>query len=130
MTSQVEDTMEEEQNEEFKMSEVDRKFMESVDLYIQDNMGDPDTSVESMSAHLLISRVQLYKRVLALTGTTPSEYMRAKRIKRAEELMHEAEYNVSEIAYRVGFNNPRYFSKYFQKTYGMTPSQYKKKLAE
>ena len=130
MTSQVEETMEEEQNEEFKMSEVDRKFMESVDLYIQDNMGDPDTSVESMSAHLLISRVQLYKRVLALTGTTPSEYMRAKRIKRAEELMHETEYNVSEIAYRVGFNNPRYFSKYFQKTYGMTPSQYKKKLAE
>lgn len=130
MTLQVEEAMEEEQNEEFKMSEVDRKFMESVDLYIQDNMGDPDTSVESMSAHLLISRVQLYKRVLALTGTTPSEYMRAKRIKRAEELMHEAEYNVSEIAYRVGFNNPRYFSKYFQETYGMTPSQYKKKLAE
>ena len=56
--------------------------------------------------------------------------MRAKRIKRAEELMHEGEYNVSEIAYRVGFNNPRYFSKYFMETYGMTPSQYKKKLAE
>ena len=129
-SSQIEECMDTERTEEFKMSEVDRKFLHSVDNYIQENMGDPDTSVESMSTHLLISRVQLYKRMLALTGTTPSEYMRAKRIKRAEELMHEGEFNVSEIAYRVGFNNPRYFSKYFQETYGMTPSQYKKKLSE
>lgn len=118
-----------EQADDFKLSVADKKFLDSVDLYIRDNMGDPDTSVESMSAHLLISRVQLYKRVLALTGTTPSEYMRAKRIKRAEELLREGEYNISEIAYRVGFNNPRYFSKYFQEAYGMTPSQYKKKLS-
>lgn len=118
-----------EQADDFKLSVADKKFLDSVDLYIRDNMGDPDTSVESMSAHLLISRVQLYKRVLALTGTTPSEYMRAKRIKRAEELLCEGEYNISEIAYRVGFNNPRYFSKYFQEAYGMTPSQYKKKLS-
>ena len=118
-----------EQADDFKLSVADKKFLDSVDLYIRDNMGDPDSSVESMSAHLLISRVQLYKRVLALTGTTPSEYMRAKRIKRAEELLREGEYNISEIAYRVGFNNPRYFSKYFQEAYGMTPSQYKKKLS-
>ena len=116
------------ENPEFKLTETDRKFLASVDAYIQDNMGDPDASVEGMSGSLCISRVQLYKRMLALTGTTPSEYMRAKRIRHAEELMHTGEYNVSEIAYKVGFNNPRYFSKYFQEVYGMTPSQYKKKL--
>ena len=113
---------------DFEMTANDRKFLEDVDKYIKDMMGDPDTSVESMSAHLCMSRVQLYKRMVSLTGTTPSEYLRAKRIKRAEELIHSDELNISEIAYTVGFNNPRYFSKYFQEAYGLTPSQDKKKL--
>ena len=110
------------------MTENDHKFLEEIDNYIRDNMGDPDTSVESMSTHLCISRVQLYKRMVSLTGTTPSEYLRAKRIKYAEHLMHNEDLNISEIAYKVGFNNPRYFSKYFQEAYGITPSQYKKNL--
>lgn len=113
---------------DFEMTSSDRKFLADVDKYIRDMMGDPDTSVESMSAHLCMSRVQLYKRMVSLTGTTPSEYLRTKRIKRAEELIHSDELNISEIAYTVGFNNPRYFSKYFQEAYGLTPSQYKKKL--
>ena len=112
--------------EEYVMTESDKRFIHDIDIYIRDNMGDPDTTVESMSAHLCISRVQLYKRMVSLTGTTPSEYLRAKRIHRAEELLCTGEYTVSEIAYKVGFNNPRYFSKYFQEAYGMTPSQYKK----
>ena len=112
---------------EYKMTESDKKFIDTIDIYIRDNMGDPDTTVESMSAYLCISRVQLYKRMVSLTGTTPSEYLRAKRIHRAEELLREGELTVSEIAYKVGFNNPRYFSKYFQDEYGMTPSLYKKK---
>ncbi len=117
-------------NRQFMLSESDRKFVEQVDAYIRDNMSDPDTSVESMSAHLCISRVQLYKRMISLTGITPSEYLRAKRIQHAEQLMHSSDLTISEIAYKVGFNNPRYFSKYFQETYGITPSQYKKNLAE
>ncbi len=117
-------------NGQFMLSESDRKFVEQVDAYIRDNMSDPDTSVESMSAHLCISRVQLYKRMISLTGITPSEYLRAKRIQHAEQLMHSSDLTISEIAYKVGFNNPRYFSKYFQETYGITPSQYKKNLAE
>lgn len=116
------------EDKEYVMTEGDKKFLNSIDIYIRDNMGDPETSVELMSAHLFISRVQLYKRMVSLTGTTPSEYLRAKRIHRAEELIHTGEYTISEIAYKVGFNNPRYFSKYFQEEYGMTPSQYKKQL--
>lgn len=114
--------------QEYVMTEGDKKFLRNVDIYIRDNMGDPDTGVESMSSHLCISRVQLYKRMVSLTGTTPSEYLRAKRIHWAEELLRTGDYTVSEIAYKVGFNNPRYFSKYFQDEYGMTPSQYKKKI--
>ena len=113
---------------DMEMTDQDRKFLEQVDIYIRDNMSDPDTSVESLSAHLSISRVQLYKRMISLTGTTPSEYLRAKRITYAEHLMKTENLNVSEIAYKVGFNNPRYFSKYFQEAYGMTPSQYMKNM--
>ena len=128
---EVQSVVENEENapapiEEYEMTETDKKFLKDVDIYIRDNMGDPDTTVESMSAHLFISRVQLYKRMVSLTGTTPSEYLRAKRIHRSEELLRSGEFTVSEIAYKVGFNNPRYFSKYFQDEYGMTPSQYKK----
>lgn len=123
------DKIETPQVEEYRMTEADKKFLNNIDIYIRDNMSDPDTTVESMSAHLCISRVQLYKRMVSLTGTTPSEYLRAKRIHRSEELLRGGEFTVSEIAYKVGFNNPRYFSKYFQEEYGMTPSQYKKKFA-
>lgn len=93
-------------------------------------MNNPDTGVESMSSSLCISRVQLYKRMVSLTGTTPSEYLRAKRISKAEQLVHDCNLNISEIAYMVGFNNPRYFAKYFHDAYGMTPSQYRKHLQE
>ena len=80
-----------------------------------------------MSAHLCMSRVQLYKRMVSLTGTTPSDIC-VPSASSAEELIHSDELNISEIAYTVGFNNPRYFTKYFQEAYGLTPSQYKKKL--
>ena len=113
---------------EYVMTEMDKKFMDSVDIYIRDNISDPEASVEAMSSYMCMSRVQLYKRMVSLTGTTPSEYMRNKRIHYAEELLHTNDYTISEIAYKVGFNNPRYFSKYFQEEYGMTPSQYRKKL--
>lgn len=121
---------EEIEDEQYVLTESDKKFLAQVDAYIEENLGNSEASVEAMSDALLISRVQLYKRMVSLTGTTPSEYLRAKRIKRSEELLHSPEYNISEIAYKVGFNNPRYFSKYFQEAYGMTPSQYKKKLTE
>jgi AraC-like DNA-binding protein len=75
-----------------------------------------------------MSRVQLYKRLLSVTGTTPSEFIRTIRLQHAEQLLRQSQQGVSEIAYQVGFNNPRYFSKYFTEMYGVTPSQYKHKF--
>ena len=115
---------------EYVITEADRKFIDEVNVYIRDNMSNPDTSVESLSTYLRISRVQLYKRMISLTGITPSEYLRTKRIKFAEHLLRSGDLNISEIAYKVGFNNPRYFTKYFQDAYGVTPSQYRKNLSE
>ena len=63
--------------------------------------------------------------MLSLTGSTPSEFIRTIRLRRGEQLLRQSQLSVAEIAYKVGFNNPRYFAKYFNEMYGMTPSQYK-----
>lgn len=110
-----------------EISELDRKLLDKIDAFIQLHMDDPDLTVEMLSSEVAMSRVQLYKRLVPLTGNTPSEYIRVKRLEKAVQLLHDGGYSVSETAYRVGFNNPRYFSKYFAETYGITPSQYKKK---
>ena len=115
-------------NGRFALNASDQRFLDQLNTYLQENMCDPDTSVESISEHLGISRVQLYKKLISLKGITPSEYLRSMRIRYAEELMRQGDLNVSEIAYKVGFNNPRYFSKYFQDAYGVTPSQYRKQM--
>ena len=66
------------------------------------------------------------KRLLSTTGNTPKEFIRTIRLKRAEQMLREGQFNVSEVAYNVGVNNPKYFSKYFIEMFGMTPSQYKR----
>lgn len=114
------------QRAEVQLTEGDKRLLLKIDRIIEDNMSDPDLNVEKMSREIGMSRVQLYKRMVPITGNTPSEYIRAKRIERAEQYLRQGDRNVSEIAFLVGFNNPRYFSKYFSDVYGMTPSQYKK----
>ena len=71
-----------------------------------------------------MSRVSLYKKLLALTDKTPIEFIRIIRLKRAAHLLSTSQLSVSEIAYQVGFNNPRYFSKYFAQEYQLLPSEY------
>ena len=89
--------------------------------YVENNLSNADISVESLSASLAMSRVQLYKRLLSITGLTPSEFIRNIRLRHAEQLLRQSQRSVSEIAYQVGFNNPRYFSRYFSEMYGVTP---------
>ena len=110
---------------QIEITSVDEQLVKDATKYIENNLANTELSVEMMSAHLGMSRVNLYKRMLSVTGKTPSEFIRAIRLMHAEPLLRECKYNVSEVAYKVGFNNPRYFSKYFFETYGIYPSQYK-----
>ncbi|HAD02111.1 MAG TPA: hypothetical protein DCE74_07840 [Porphyromonadaceae bacterium] len=71
-----------------------------------------------------MSRVHLYKKLLSITGKTPIEFIRVIRLKRAAQLLEESQLSVSEIAYEVGFNNPKYFRKYFKDEFDVLPSQY------
>lgn len=113
---------------QLEITSVDQQMVNDATKYVEDNLDNTDISVETLSADLNMSRVQLYKRLLSVTGTTPSEFIRTIRLQHAEQLLRQSQQGVSEIAYQVGFNNPRYFSKYFTEMYGVTPSQYKHKF--
>jgi signal transduction histidine kinase/DNA-binding response OmpR family regulator/streptogramin lyase len=102
----------------------DERFIHNALDIIEKNISNPDFSVEEMSRELFISRVALYKKILALTGKTPVEFIRSIRLKRAAQLLEESRFTVAEIAYECGFNNPKYFSRYFRMAFGMLPSAY------
>ena len=96
-------------------------------MYKRQHIARPDLSVEELSHELGMSRVHLYKKLLQITGKTPIEFIRIIRLKRAAQLLRESQQNVSEVAYQVGFNNPKYFSKYFKDEFGVLPSVYQEK---
>ena len=73
-----------------------------------------------------MSQVQVYRKLKALTGKTPTQYIRILRMKRAMKLLNSTELNISEIAYNLGFSDPNYFTRTFQKVYGKTPSSIRK----
>jgi len=89
--------------------------------------------VEDFSREMYMSRVALYKKILSLTGRAPLEFIRSIRLKRAAQLLEKSGMSIAEIAYEVGFNNPKNFTKYFKEEFKVLPSQCvaeKKKLNE
>lgn len=113
--------------EDIEITPLDQQLIGKAVKYVENNMGRSDLTVEELSRELGMSRVHLYKKLLALTGKSPIEFIRVLRLKRAAQYLRESQMNVSEIAYQLGFNNPKYFSKYFKDEYGMTPSEYQEK---
>ncbi len=109
-----------------EITSLDQQLVDKATAYVEQNLGNSNLSVEMMSEYLGMSRVHLYKRMLSITGSTPSEFIRVIRLQHAARLLKEGQLNVSEVAYKVGFNLPRNFSKYFKEYYGVGPSQYRK----
>ncbi|MDA3930572.1 MAG: response regulator [Prolixibacteraceae bacterium] len=116
------------QPSEISITSLDEKFLTKVKKLTEENMQEPDFSVEKLSLEIGISRAHLYNKLLALTGKTPIEYIRIMRIRRAAQLLQKSQLTVMEVAYEVGFNDPRYFTKHFKSEYKMTPSQYIKQF--
>lgn len=102
----------------------DEKLIKSSIEIVEKNLTNKDFSVEELSRILGMSRVLLYKKLLALTGKTPIEFIRKIRMQRAAQLLEKSQFTISEIAYQVGINNPKYFAKYFKDEYNMLPSNY------
>ena len=104
------------------LNAADSRFMTRLRDFIAANISDSDLNVETISAEMSLSRVQLYRKVKAMTGATPVELIRLSRLSRAEELLSEGGYTVSEVAYEVGFSSPSYFIKCYKDHFGHTPN--------
>ncbi len=109
------------------ITSMDEKLIDRAVKYVESNISRTDLSVEELSHELGMSRAHLYKKMLQITGKTPIEFIRVIRLKRAAQLLRESQLHVSEIAYEVGFNNPKYFSRYFKEEFGILPSAYQGK---
>lgn len=109
-----------------KITSEDEKLVDKVTQYIEQRIADPELSVEQMASDIGMSRVQLYRRLVSVTGKTPSELIRLVRLRHAERLLAESQLTVSEIAYKVGFSSQRYFSRCFKELFGYMPSEYKR----
>jgi len=93
---------------------------------IEARLTDSEISVEDLAADMNLSRVQLYRKVKNVTGSSPVELLRTARLKRAYQLLVTTELTVSEVAYQVGFSAPSYFTKCFKDEYGQLPGDIRK----
>ena len=98
-------------------------FLARFRAVVRENLADENLSVEQIGAALGLSRVQLYRKVKALTGYSPVELIRITRLKTAEQLLKTTDKTVAEIAYAVGFGTPSYFSKCFKELFGRQPGE-------
>ena len=90
---------------------------------LEEHMADSNLSIEDIGSEMSLSRVQLYRKVKALTGCSPVDLLRKARLERAYKLLQETDATVSEIAYQVGFTSPSYFTKCFKDEYGKVPGE-------
>jgi signal transduction histidine kinase/ligand-binding sensor domain-containing protein/DNA-binding response OmpR family regulator len=112
---------------EINIVSLDEKLLSKALQIVEDNMSNADFSVQGLSHELGVSRGQLYKKTLEITGKTPIEFIRLVRLKRAAALLEKSQLTVAEVAYKVGFNNPKYFTKYFREEFQTLPSKYSEK---
>ena len=110
---------------EITITSLDEEFVEKAVKCVEGNISSAEYKVEDLAADMSMNRVTLYKRLMKVTGRTPREFIRLIRLKRAAQLLKESQRTVAEIAYEVGFNNPKYFSRYFRDEFGMLPTRFR-----
>ncbi|MBP5356283.1 MAG: substrate-binding domain-containing protein [Prevotella sp.] len=116
------DKEEQEEDDTANVSLFITRFKEVVEARLEDS----DVGVEELAADMSLSRVQLYRKVKAVTGSSPVELLRTARLNRAYQLLLTTDMSVSEVAYAVGFTAPSYFTKCFKEEYGMVPGDIRK----
>ena len=109
---------------EVEMDELDKKLLNQIREMIEENMVDSDFNVSMLQEKMGMGNKQLYRKLKALTGQTPVEYIRDMRMQKAAKLLKAGKFSVSEVMYTVGFSNSSYFSKCFSKAFGMTPTEF------
>ena len=111
---------------EMTVSSLDEELIGRVIADIEANMGNPSYSVVQLSGSVGMTRGNLYKKLMAIVGKSPVEFIRIVRLKRGKSLLDQGRTNIAEVADRVGFS-PKVFAHYFKEMYGCTPSEYLKR---
>ncbi len=111
---------------EISVNTYDKQFLNHVQEVMDTNLVESDFSAENFAVALGMSRMQLHRKLKALTGLSTTEFIRSQRLKLAAQLLKKSEINISQVGYAVGFNDHSYFTKCFKKQYGMSPSDFSK----
>ena len=109
------------------VSDVDKGFVDRFRELIEENLADSELSVEDLGSKMGLSRVQLYRKIKALTNYSPNELVRIARLKKAASLLASSEKTISEITYEVGFTSPSYFTKCYKEYFGESPTDFLKR---
>lgn len=107
--------------------DADKEMMSALMAFINDHIEEEGLKIEELADAVNLGRTVFYGKIKALVGMSPSDFLRRMRMQRAEELIVKTRLNFSEIAFKVGFSDPKYFTKCFKKETGMTPSEYRQK---
>jgi signal transduction histidine kinase/AraC-like DNA-binding protein len=108
--------------------DVEDAFITSIQDIVSENYSDASFNVTQLIDIIGVSESQLRRKFRALAGVSPNHYIQSFRMKKAQALLEQSNLNIAEIAYKAGFNDPGYFSKYFLKSYGVSPSSYRKEM--
>ena len=109
------------------LGELDQKFLRKAIKVVEEILADFDFTVETFAQEMAVSRVQLHRKLKALTALSASEFVRTIRLEHAADLLRKGKGNVTEVAYEVGFNNLSWFARCFQERYHVPPSEYGRK---
>jgi DNA-binding response OmpR family regulator/two-component sensor histidine kinase len=109
---------------EIPVSSIEEKFYKELQDTIEKNLSDPEFNVDQLHKKLYMGRTSLYRKILALTGETPTQFIRSYRLQRAAQLFKANFGNVTEVAFSVGFSNTAYFAKCFKEKFHRSPSHY------
>jgi len=106
---------------------LDEEFMHKVYAVLEKSYTDPEFSASQFASEMFVSRSLLYKKIRAITDLNITDFINSFKLKKAVELIQEAKLPIADIAFNVGFNDPKYFSRLFRKFYGMSPSEFQSK---
>ncbi|NER17850.1 hybrid sensor histidine kinase/response regulator transcription factor [Spongiivirga citrea] len=112
------------------VSSIDEQLLKKAFQIVENNISNEQFDIPYFCTELGISRTLLFTKIKAWTNFTPNEFIHELRMKRAAQLLEQNKINISQVSYKVGFKNPKYFSKCFQKKFGETPSDYQNKFSE
>lgn len=104
---------------------ADEAFLAKINQIVEANFSNVEFSIQELAEQLFVSRSGLFVKIKSLVGITPNEFIQLVRLKKAAQLIRENKYRINEVCYMVGFNNPSYFSKCFQKQFGKLPKDFR-----